>query len=270
MNQRVCEACGDCGVKSNCLSVQTDRDRVRPRSTIHQPSCNKDYTCVDGDCPSFISVLPGTGRSNIRPGRPGPDVLAAGDFPGVVVAPSTSWTVRFLGVGGTGVVTASQILGTAALADGLRVRGLDQTGLAQKGGPVVSDLVMGTDPVERGNKLGDGECDLYLGCDLVVSGQPHPIWPWPIPVGQRRSSPPPGCPPATWSRDPRRCLPETGASSTPLPSDPMPGIPSSSTPIGSAKRSSVGPSSSTSSSSGPPSNPDGCRCRPRPSKRPSP
>jgi indolepyruvate ferredoxin oxidoreductase len=75
-------------------------------------------------------------------------------------------------VGGTGVVTASQILGTAALADGLRVRGLDQTGLAQKGGPVVSDLVMGTDAVERGNKLGDGECDLYLGCDLVVAANP--------------------------------------------------------------------------------------------------
>ena len=70
------------------------------------------------------------------------------------------------------MVTASQILGTAALADGLRVRGFDQTGLAQKGGPVVSDLIMGTDPAERGNKLGDGECDLYLGCDLVVAANP--------------------------------------------------------------------------------------------------
>jgi indolepyruvate ferredoxin oxidoreductase len=172
VNQRVCEACGDCGVKSNCLSVQTVETEFGPKTHIHQPSCNKDYTCVDGDCPSFISVLPGTGRSNVGPGRPDPDALGAGDFPAVVVAPSTGWTVRFLGVGGTGVVTASQILGTAALADGLRVRGLDQTGLAQKGGPVVSDLIMGTDPAERGNKLGDGECDLYLGCDLVVAANP--------------------------------------------------------------------------------------------------
>ncbi len=269
VNQRVCEACGDCGVKSNCLSVQTVETEFGPKTHIHQPSCNKDYTCVDGDCPSFISVLPGTGRSNIRPGRPGPDVLAAGDFPGVVVAPSTSWTVRFLGVGGTGVVTASQILGTAALADGLRVRGLDQTGLAQKGGPVVSDLIMGTDPVERGNKLGDGECDLYLGCDLVVAA--NPIYLAVADPGRTASIVSTArVPTGDMVGDPPRCSPRPSASSTPLPSDPMPGIPSSSTPIGSAKRSSVGPSSSTSSSSGPPSNPDGCRCRPRPSKRPSP
>jgi len=173
VNQRVCEACGDCGVKSNCLSVQTVDTEFGQKTHIHQPSCNKDYTCVDGDCPSFISVLPGTGRQpNRRPKGPGPVALDSGDLPAVVLAPSTGWTVRFLGVGGTGVVTASQILGTAALADGLSVRGLDQTGLAQKGGPVVSDLIMGTDPVERGNKLGDGECDLYLGCDLVVAANP--------------------------------------------------------------------------------------------------
>jgi indolepyruvate ferredoxin oxidoreductase len=173
VNERVCEACGDCGVKSNCLSVQTVDTEFGPKTHIHQPSCNKDYTCVDGDCPSFISVVPGTGRRwNRRPEPREPHALAAGDFPDVTLAPSTGWTVRFLGVGGTGVVTASQILGTAALAVGLSVRGLDQTGLAQKGGPVVSDLVMGTDAVERGNKLGDGECDLYLGCDLVVAANP--------------------------------------------------------------------------------------------------
>jgi indolepyruvate ferredoxin oxidoreductase len=94
------------------------------------------------------------------------------DFPPVTLASSTGWTVRFLGVGGTGVVTAAQILGTAALADGLSVRGLDQTGLAQKGGPVISDVIMGADSMERGNKVGEGECDLYLGCDLVVAATP--------------------------------------------------------------------------------------------------
>ena len=173
VNQRVCEACGDCGVKSNCLSVQTVDTEFGPKTHIHQPSCNKDYTCVDGDCPSFISVLPGPKRRPSRqPGQQGAGSLSAEDLPAVVLAPSTVSTVRFLGVGGTGVVTASQILGTAALADGLRVRGLDQTGLAQKGGPVVSDLIMGIDPVARGNKLGDGECDLYLGCDLVVAANP--------------------------------------------------------------------------------------------------
>jgi indolepyruvate ferredoxin oxidoreductase len=160
-------------VKSNCLSVQTVDTEFGPKTHIHQPSCNKDFTCIDGDCPSFISVLPETGgRSHRRPERRGPDALAAEGFPVVALAPSTGWTVRLLGVGGTGVVTAAQILGTAALADGLSIRGLDQTGLAQKGGPVVSDLAIGADSLERGNKLADGECDLYLGCDLVVAANP--------------------------------------------------------------------------------------------------
>ena len=173
VNERICEGCGDCSVKSNSLSVQSVETEFGQKTHIHQPSCNKDYSCVDGDCPSFLSVIPAAGGARIgRPGRVGPDPISSTELPTATRAPGSRWTVRLLGVGGTGVVTASQILGTAALADGLHIRGLDQTGLAQKGGPVLSDLVLADEPVDQGNKLTEGECDVYLGCDLVVAADP--------------------------------------------------------------------------------------------------
>ena len=189
VNQRICEGCGDCGTKSNCLSVQSVDTEFGHKTHIHQPSCNKDYSCLDGDCPSFLSVTPaptgrraGAGRQSSAGRGAAPSTRAGGDLaagdlsgddlPAPTLATRAHWTVRFLGVGGTGVVTAAQVLGTAAMIDGLAVRGLDQTGLAQKGGPVISDLVVSTEPVEGANKLTDGGCDLYLGCDLVVAATP--------------------------------------------------------------------------------------------------
>ncbi|NBH01828.1 indolepyruvate ferredoxin oxidoreductase family protein [Amycolatopsis sp. SID8362] len=162
INERVCEGCGDCGTKSNCLSVQPVATEFGRKTAIHQSSCNVDYSCLAGDCPSFVTVVP-TGKKQRRKLTE----LAADAVP----APSMStkdFTVRITGIGGTGVVTVTQILATAAVLDGRHVRTLDQTGLAQKGGAVVSDLKVTADPVEQAPKLATGECDLYLACDALV------------------------------------------------------------------------------------------------------
>jgi indolepyruvate ferredoxin oxidoreductase len=162
INQRVCEGCGDCGTKSNCLSVQPVATEFGRKTAIHQSSCNVDYSCLAGDCPSFVTVVPTGKKQRRKLGE-----LAAGAVPAPPAA-SADFTVRITGIGGTGVVTVTQILATAAVLDGRHVRTLDQTGLAQKGGAVVSDLKVTAEPVEQAPKLATGECDLYLACDALV------------------------------------------------------------------------------------------------------
>ena len=166
INQRVCEGCGDCGATSNCLSVQPVDTEFGRKTQIHQASCNKDFSCLDGDCPSFIRVLPGaTPAPRERERR-----LEAADLPQPVVkVPAVDFNLRITGIGGTGVVTTAQILSTAAVMSGMQVRGLDQMGMAQKGGAVVSDIKLSSAPFVGANKVGPGECDLYLGCDILVA-----------------------------------------------------------------------------------------------------
>ncbi|RBY86028.1 indolepyruvate ferredoxin oxidoreductase family protein [Blastococcus sp. TF02A-26] len=165
INERVCEGCGDCGEKSNCLSVQPVETEFGRKTQIHQASCNKDYSCLAGDCPSFLVVEPGE-----RVVRRDPAPLDADTLPLPRLRVRTDdFGLRMTGIGGTGVVTTAQILATAAVIDGLHVRGLDQLGMAQKGGAVVSDLLFGENPERRPNKVGRGECDLYLGCDVLVA-----------------------------------------------------------------------------------------------------
>jgi len=165
INERVCEGCGDCGVKSNCLSVQPVDTEFGRKTRIHQTSCNKDYSCVDGDCPSFLAIEPGTTVAR----------RSVSDLPSAALpAPAhtthpAEFGLRMTGIGGTGVVTTSQILAIAAFMDGWYVRGLDQLGLSQKGGSVVSDLLLTRAPAPRANKIGAGSCDLYLGFDLLVA-----------------------------------------------------------------------------------------------------
>jgi len=168
INERVCEGCGDCGRASNCLSVQPVATEFGRKTRIHQSSCNLDFSCLNGDCPSFLSVTPAaaSGSPGRRPAAPVP--LESAAEPERRFGPD-GFTMRITGVGGTGVVTIAQILGTAFAVDGYQVRSLDQTGLAQKGGAVVSDLSVSTGPTERSAKLGYGECDLYLGCDSLVA-----------------------------------------------------------------------------------------------------
>ena len=176
INERVCEGCGDCGAKSNCLSVQPIDTEFGRKTQIHQSSCNKDYSCLDGDCPSFLSVVPkasGAKTSREKGGaRRMPTLDDAWLIEPTMVVPTDDVTIRMPGVGGTGVVTVSQILGTAATLDGKYVGGLDQTGLSQKAGPVVSDLRISIAPQEGTNKLTAGSADVYLVFDLLVGLSP--------------------------------------------------------------------------------------------------
>src|SRR5713226_387246 len=169
INERVCEGCGDCGRKSNCLSVQPIETEFGRKTQIHQSSCNKDYSCLLGDCPSFLTVEP-VGPAPKREKRLTPLDVELPE-PALKV-PSDGFALHMMGIGGTGVVTMNQILGTAALLDGKHVRGLDQTGLSQKGGPVVSDLKISARPLETSNKISAGGTDLYLGFDLLVATDP--------------------------------------------------------------------------------------------------
>ena len=167
INERVCEGCGDCGRVSNCLSVQPVATEFGRKTRIHQSSCNLDFSCLNGDCPSFLTVTTAASKT-VRPKAREPELPATLEEPARLFEPD-GFTMRITGVGGTGVVTIAQILGTAFAADGRQVRSLDQTGLAQKGGAVVSDLCVSTGPAARSAKLGYGECDLYLGCDSLVA-----------------------------------------------------------------------------------------------------
>jgi indolepyruvate ferredoxin oxidoreductase len=169
INERVCEGCGDCGKKSNCLSVQPVQTEFGRKTQIHQSSCNKDYSCLLGDCPSFLTVEP-VGPPVRKERRLTP--LDAPLPEPVLKVPADGFALHMMGIGGTGVVTVNQILGTAAMLDGQHVRGLDQTGLSQKGGPVVSDLKLSASPIEAANKVSAGGADLYLGFDLLVATDP--------------------------------------------------------------------------------------------------
>ncbi|MGM1064997.1 indolepyruvate ferredoxin oxidoreductase family protein [Saccharothrix sp. Mg75] len=168
INERVCEGCGDCGRKSNCLSVRPVDTGYGRKTRIHQSSCNLDYSCLDGDCPSFVTVTPAARRVAKRV------PVDVGPLPDPVLrVPTDDYRLRVSGVGGTGVVTVAQVLATAAAIEGRHVRTLDQTGLAQKGGAVVSDVKVSTTATDRAAKLAGGECDLYLGCDSLVATDPE-------------------------------------------------------------------------------------------------
>ena len=173
INERICEGCGDCGVKSNCLSVHPVETEFGRKTRIHQSSCNVDYSCLEGDCPSFVRVVPGAGAVRGQRGPADLPRLDGDSLPSPVPAVGADrFRMRITGVGGTGIVTVAQILAVAAVIEDRAVRALDQTGLAQKGGAVVSDLTITSAPAELAVKLGEAQCDLYLGCDALVATDP--------------------------------------------------------------------------------------------------
>jgi indolepyruvate ferredoxin oxidoreductase len=168
INEAVCEGCGDCGVQSNCLSVQPVDTILGRKTRIHQASCNMDETCTTGHCPAFVKVTPGTKAS-----RPARDLSALGvdSLPTPTQRVGDTMDLLMTGVGGTGVVTVNQILGVAARLAGMYSTALDQTGLAQKGGSVVSHLRVSATPIAGGNQVGKGGADVLLAFDSVTAAQ---------------------------------------------------------------------------------------------------
>ncbi|MEO3804900.1 indolepyruvate ferredoxin oxidoreductase family protein [Nonomuraea sp. B1E8] len=160
INERVCEGCGDCGDVSTCLSVQPVETEYGRKTRIHQASCNTDLSCLKGDCPSFLLVEPGTRRPHQAPPLPA-------EPPEPAVRVGDDVLIRMPGIGGTGVVTVSQILQMAAHLDGLHTAGLEQTGLAQKGGPVVSDVRISPRPLAGSVRASHRMADVLIGFDLL-------------------------------------------------------------------------------------------------------
>ncbi|MDQ3547356.1 MAG: indolepyruvate ferredoxin oxidoreductase family protein [Chloroflexota bacterium] len=166
INELVCEGCGDCGRVSNCLSVQPVDTEFGRKTRIHQSSCNHDFSCLDGDCPSFVTIVP-----NPKDERPPAKVpVPPSDLPTPVLPEiGDGYSLYLMGIGGTGVVTVNQLLATAATLDGHWVTGLDQLGLSQKAGPVVSHLRLLTSQTDVANRVTTGKADLYLALDALIA-----------------------------------------------------------------------------------------------------
>jgi indolepyruvate ferredoxin oxidoreductase len=173
INERICEGCGDCGETSNCLSVQPFDTPYGRKTMIHQTSCNFDMSCLNGDCPAFATVSvdpdakPQPAKSAKRSTATAPDPTTLPDP--LPIVDRERFTVRLSGIGGTGVVTVSQIIGTAAMLEGLDVRGLDQTGLSQKAGPVVSDVRVSRGAPIASNLANASGVDCMLAFDLLAA-----------------------------------------------------------------------------------------------------
>jgi indolepyruvate ferredoxin oxidoreductase len=173
INESVCEGCGDCSVQSNCLSVEPLDTPLGTKRRINQSSCNKDFSCVEGFCPSFVTAegatlrKPGTGRNLPALAEPPQPDLAG-------IRPLGAYRVVIAGVGGTGVVTIGALLGAAAHLEGKGVTVLDMAGLAQKGGAVLSHVQLANRPADlHATRVALGEADLVIGCDALVSASPE-------------------------------------------------------------------------------------------------
>ena len=177
INEAVCEGCGDCTKKSNCLSVVPVATDFGSKRQIDQSSCNKDYSCIEGFCPSFVSIEDGGLRraADADVARMVP-LLAALPKPALHEVRRT-FNLLVTGVGGTGVLTVGAILGMAAHLEGRAASVLDFTGLAQKGGAVLSHVRIGAPGAEvHQGRIEPGVCDTLLACDAVVAAGSRP-WP---------------------------------------------------------------------------------------------
>jgi indolepyruvate ferredoxin oxidoreductase len=171
INELVCEGCGDCGVQSNCVSVQPLETEFGRKRQIDQSNCNKDFSCVKGFCPSFVTVH-GAKPKKLKPAtvEAGPAVAALPE-PVLPVLGEGTYSVIVTGVGGTGVVTIGAILGMAAHLEGKGCGMIDMAGLAQKGGAVYSHVRLARSQEQiNAIRVSAGAADLVLGCDLVVTG----------------------------------------------------------------------------------------------------
>jgi indolepyruvate ferredoxin oxidoreductase len=169
INELVCEGCGDCGVQSNCLSVEPLETEFGRKRQINQSTCNKDYSCTKGFCPSFVTVEGGQLKKKGKSKGASPLDLGALPEP-VLPVPAQAWGIVVAGVGGTGVITIGQLLGVAAHLEGKGIVTQDAGGLAQKGGATWSHVLIGaTQDDIRTTRVGMAAADLIIGCDPIVT-----------------------------------------------------------------------------------------------------
>src|SRR3546814_2477663 len=167
VNTLVCEGCGDCGQKSLCVSVLPKDTEFGRKREIDQSNCNKDYSCVEVFCPSFVTVHGGTPRQGRKVDAS--ERLANLPMPAIASDLSQPWNILLTGVAGTGVVTIGELLGMAGQREGQGAAVIDQTGLAQKGGAVTTHIRIARTPDDiHAVRIAAGEADLVLGCDMVV------------------------------------------------------------------------------------------------------
>ncbi|MCB1388039.1 MAG: 2-oxoacid:acceptor oxidoreductase family protein, partial [Rhodobacteraceae bacterium] len=172
INPAVCEGCGDCSVASNCLSVEPIETDLGPKRRINLSTCNKDFSCVDGFCPSFVTVEGAERRKPAPQARPDLEAALA-TLPLPALPEAETWDLLVTGVGGTGVVTVGQIAAMAAHLEGRGVSILDFTGFAQKFGPVLSYLRLARSPEMLTQvRIDAASADAMIGCDIVVSSSP--------------------------------------------------------------------------------------------------
>ena len=173
INELVCEGCGDCGVQSNCLSVEPLETEFGRKRQINQSTCNKDMSCLKGFCPSFITVEGGQLKKKAKDKALSPFDLGA--LPEPVIAQTLGvngevWGIVVAGVGGTGVITIGQLLGVAAHIEGKGIVTQDAGGLAQKGGATWSHVLIGMDQKDiRTTRVSMAAADLIIGCDPIVT-----------------------------------------------------------------------------------------------------
>ena len=212
INEAVCEGCGDCSVQSNCLSVEPVETEFGRKRRINQNSCNKDFSCVKGFCPSFVTVEGGQLRKPQRQKKGDLAALPPLPEPALPVAES-AWGIVVAGVGGTGVITIGQILGMAAHLEGKGVVTQDAAGLAQKGGATWSHIQIANRPEAIfTTKVDTAQADLVIACDPLVAAQrptlatmqPGRTW-----VALNRH----GAPTASLVRNPDWQFPEAGCDS---------------------------------------------------------
>jgi indolepyruvate ferredoxin oxidoreductase len=171
INELVCEGCGDCSIQSNCLSIEPVETDFGRKRQINQNSCNKDYSCVKGFCPSFVTVEGGELKKPKKDKRVSPfdASLAALPMP-LIPSPDVAWGIVVAGVGGTGVITIGQLLGMAAHLEGKGVITQDAAGLAQKGGSTWSHIqIANSADAIHCTKVGTAEADLVIACDSIVA-----------------------------------------------------------------------------------------------------
>jgi len=171
INDAVCEGCGDCGVQSNCVAILPKETEFGRKRTIDQSSCNKDYSCAKGFCPSFVTVEGGTLKKNKASAGKTVDAdwgaLPQPRLPSI----AAPYNILINGIGGTGVITVGALMGMAAHLEGKGASVLDMTGMSQKNGSVTSHVKIAASPERlRAQRIATGEADLVLGCDMLTTG----------------------------------------------------------------------------------------------------